>query len=240
MEAIAARVRDLAGATRHTPNSLGRALKIPASSASNYWSGKRAWPTETLHLLADELCTTIDYLLGRTPDSGVLEFRGSPSQFDELVRLRDGDPALARHPAASNDDDIVEIAEIDLQYGLGGAFVDENAVESEPRHFSREWLRKITDSPPSMLFWARGRGNSMAPTIEEGEIVLGDRSQTSPRDDDLIWACVLGEIGMIKRLRVRPDHVKILSDNPLVQEDVAYPDDDLRVVGRIVTVLKNI
>lgn len=80
----------------------------------------------------------------------------------------------------------------------------------------------------------------MAPTIEDGEIILGDRSQTTPRDDDLIWACALGEIGMVKRLRVRPDHVKILSDNPLVPDDTAYGDDNLRIVGRIIAVVKNL
>ncbi len=227
------RVRELAENMGLNATTLGSALEIPSSSAANYWSGKRSWPTEVLHLLADALHTTVDYLLGRTADSGVIKFRGSHEQFDEMVELMSD-----RHK--KDDDDLVEVAEINLRYGLGGAFVDEDSIESEPRHFSRQWLRSITDSPPALLFWARTQGNSMSPTIEDGEIVLGDRSQTRPDYDDLVWACALGEIGMIKRLRFRADRVKILSDNPVVPDDIAHPDDDLRIVGRIVAVVKKL
>jgi phage repressor protein C with HTH and peptisase S24 domain len=67
----------------------------------------------------------------------------------------------------------------------------------------------------------------MAPTIEEGEPVLIDRRQQSPRDADLIWAFAWGDIGAIKRLRPMPDgSVKILSDNPAVPpESCAWQRD---------------
>lgn len=219
---------------------------LSESTVSDYIRGGIA-KTDAAVAIAEALEADLTWLLtGKKSTPNQLAAPGDRI-FRELVPPQPGvKPAnsaareLALHRGASNDDDIVEIAELDLQYGLGGAFVDEDAIESEPRHFSRQWLRNLTDSPPAMLFWARGRGNSMSPTIEDGEIVLGDRSQTHPRDDDLIWACALGEIGMIKRLRVRADHVKILSDNPLVPEDIAHPDDNLRIVGRIITVLKNL
>lgn len=219
----------------------GRKLKwlaeetgISTSMLSDYGKGGKVPGADKAVAIADALKLDVEWLLtGRGGSIADQLAEPGDRMMRELVS-----PRLATMPV--NDDDVVEIDQIDLRYGLGGAFVDENAIESEPRSFSRAWLRSVTDSPPSSLFWATGRGNSMAPTIEDGEIVLGDRSQTTPRDDDLIWACVLGEIGMIKRLRVRADHVKILSDNPLVPDDVAHPDDNLRIVGRIVVVLKNL
>ncbi|NVE96087.1 hypothetical protein HUO12_14370, partial [Altererythrobacter sp. JGD-16] len=49
-----------------------------------------------------------------------------------------------------------------------------------------------------------------------------------------IWAFSFGGVGMIKRLRPRPDgSVAILSDNPSVPEDRAV-DDELHLIGRVV------
>lgn len=135
--------------------------------------------------------------------------------------------------------ELVQIAEIDLRFGLGGAYMDEAPVP-QMRSFSREWLRQITTSPPDQLYWARGQGNSMEPTISDGDILLIDRTQSTPSFGDLYWAIAFGQVGMIKRLRPMPDgSVKILSDNPSVPPEVAV-DDELHVFGRVVAVLKHI
>jgi phage repressor protein C with HTH and peptisase S24 domain len=145
-----------------------------------------------------------------------------------------------RTSSATAEDDTIEIEQIDLRYGLGGAFLDEDQIQAEPGKFPARWIRSITRSRPELLFWGTGRGDSMAPTIIDGALVLGDRSQTIPRDDDLIWACTYGSIGMIKRLRVRPGHVELLSDNPLVPNETIVPDNDFRIIGRIVAVVNNL
>ncbi|MEO6360611.1 MAG: S24 family peptidase [Sphingomicrobium sp.] len=106
--------------------------------------------------------------------------------------------------------------------------------------FSRTWLRQITTTPPDELYWARGRGNSMAPTINEGEPCLIDRREQSPRDADLIWAFSWGDIGAIKRLRPMPDGtVKLLSDNPAVPSETAH-GSEIHIFGRVVAVVKNL
>ena len=192
-----------------------------------------------------------EYRKGKTPgvDKAYAIANALQANFEWLVSGRGpsglsnlADKQLAwRGPPVEPADDLVEIAEIDLRYGLGGTFVDSHdAIESEQRQFSRAWLQRVTDSPPALLFWARGQGNSMSPTIEDGEIVLIDRSQTSPLMDDLIFACALGEIGMIKRLRPRADHVKLLADNANVPDELAGPDDHLQIIGRVVAVVKKL
>ena len=60
--------------------------------------------------------------------------------------------------------DLVPISEIDLAYGLGGTFSD-GPVETQVLHFPRLWLESITRSPPAQLTFARGRGDSMLPTL---------------------------------------------------------------------------
>ena len=225
MEEFAIRVRHCATISRFNATSLGKAVGIASSTAANYWAGKRPWPTETLPRLAEVLGVSIEFLL-----------RGEDPSRETVSDRR----VAYRAPDRGNDD-LVDIAEIDLRYGLGGTFIDsDEGIETEQRQFSRAWLQRVTDSPPALLFWARGQGNSMSPTIEDGEIVLIDRSQTKPWMDDLIFACALGEIGMIKRLRPRADHVKLLADNAAVAEDIAGPDDHLQIIGRVVAVVKKL
>lgn len=152
---------------------------------------------------------------------------------------RDKVAGQPRRNGAVVEGDMVEIAEIDLNFGLGGAFMDEHPVPSM-RAFSRSWLRQFTDAGPEDLYWAKGKGDSMSPTIEDGEPVLIDRRQQTPRMTDLIWAFAWGEIGAIKRLRPMPDGgLKILSDNPRVPPDTAY-DGEVHIFGRVVGVAKRL
>lgn len=176
--------------------------------------------TRHLRAIAAELGTTQEYLLGETDDP-------SPS----------GQPVA---PRVERSDD-VEIDEIDLRYGLGGTYLDGH-VEVEKRPFSRAWLRQFTDAPPELLFWTRGQGNSMSPTIEDGEVVLIDRSQKRIEFGDLIYAFAYGEVGMMKRLRPLPDgSIEIHSDNKSLNLPPARAvDGELHLVGRVVAVVKRL
>lgn len=138
--------------------------------------------------------------------------------------------------------DMVEIAAIDLNFGLGAAFMDSEIVEHEAATmlFPRDWLRSITRSPPERLYWAKGIGNSMEPTIGDGDVILIDRSATGSTFGDLYWAIAYGQTGMIKRLRPMPDgSVKILSDNPAVPPELAH-DGELHIFGRVIAVVRRI
>ncbi len=137
---------------------------------------------------------------------------------------------------------MVEVAGIDLNFGLGSAFMDQEIVEhqAERRLFPQAWLRMITNSPADQLYWAQGVGNSMEPAIGDGEVILIDRSKVGSSFGDLYWAVAYGQTGMIKRLRPMPDgSVKILSDNQSVPPEVAY-DGELHIFGRVVAVVKRI
>ncbi|MDQ2763130.1 MAG: hypothetical protein M3Y22_06455 [Pseudomonadota bacterium] len=128
--------------------------------------------------------------------------------------------------------DLVAMQQIDLAYGLGAQFVDGH-VEVEVLHFPKIWVESITSSPPALLTWARGRGDSMTPTIHDGDLVLLDRSQRRIIEPDALWAYTVGEFGAIKRLRVKGDRVVILSDNPAVPPD-EEPIDEVNIIARVI------
>ncbi len=133
-----------------------------------------------------------------------------------------------------HDFDMVEIQQIDLAYGMGGMFTDV-PIEIDVLKFPKIWVETITYSPPTMLTWAKGRGDSMTPTIHDGDVILLDRSQTRVTEQDAIWAFTVGDVGSIKRLRIKGDRFVILSDNPSVPDDEEL-QDLVRIVGRVIFV----
>lgn len=153
---------------------------------------------------------------------------------------RAGAAALASYEKPKSD--MVEIAAVDLNFGLGAAFMDSDIVEHgvDTMLFPTDWLRSITRSPPDRLYWAKGVGNSMEPTIGDGDVILIDRSAVGSTFGDLYWAIAYGQTGMIKRLRPMPDgSVKILSDNQNVPSEVAH-DGELHVFGRVIAVVRKL
>lgn len=144
----------------------------------------------------------------------------------------EGEPLVTTPEALAQQLNLVPIQAIDLAFGMGGTFTDV-PIETEVMHFPAAWVESITLTPPALLTFARGRGDSMVPTLQDGDMVLIDRSQRTIREQDAIWALTLGDIGMIKRLRIRGAAVSILSDNSNVPTDEAHADE-INVVGRVI------
>lgn len=193
-------------------SELGRRIGVSQGTIAHLARG-RSVGSKHLHAIARELGTTPAYLSGETddPSEGALPLP-SPKLIAEQL-------------------DLVEIRSIDLAYGMGGTFTDV-PIDEQVQHFPRQWIQSITRTPPAQLTWSRGRGESMAPTIGPDDLILIDRSERTVREQDSIWAFTVGEIGMIKRLRVRGETVTILSDNPNVPPDAATVDE-INIVGRI-------
>jgi len=144
--------------------------------------------------------------------------------------------------SAPQNDGLVDVAGIDLNFGLGAAFMDQEIVEhqAERLQFPAAWLRQITPTSAEHLYWTTGVGNSMEPAIGDGDVILIDRSKVGSSFGDLYWAIAYGQTGMIKRLRPMPDgSVKILSDNQSVPPEIAY-DGELHIFGRVVAVVRRL
>lgn len=222
---IGDRIRDRLSEIGESQASLAREIGVTPQAISKMVMGGTT-DTAKLWQIARFLRTSPEYLTGETdtPD-------GVSGIADRQMPFRGLEP--------DPDPDMVELAEIDLRYGLGGTFLDAPVVETR-RQFSRTWLRNFSHAAPEHLFWATGDGDSMEPTIRSGEMILIDRSDITPRAGDGIWAFAWGDVGMIKRLRPLPDGtVELHSDNNLVPPALAS-DGDIHMVGRVVAVVRRL
>lgn len=212
------RIKDLLDEQGMSQAELARRVGIKQPSI-NHLIRKGAGGSAHLHKIARILGTSPEYLSGETDDPSV----GAPL------------PA----PGAS-DDRIVEIPVIDLAYGMGGTFLDDVEPEARSEPFPLSFIRRYTKAKAQDLFIADGLGDSMAPTIGSNDQMLIDRSIDTLKVADQIWAFSFGGVGMVKRLRPRPDgSIAILSDNPAVPDDRAV-DDELFLIGRVVAVVRKV
>lgn len=216
---IGERLQERIKAAGLNQSELARRVGINQSTVNALVKGD-ARTSSHLHRIARELGTSPAYLEGETNDPSP---GASPAPTSEQV---------------ADMFDLVPVASIDMAYGMGATFAD-GAVNVEVMHFPRKWLEAMTATPAALLTWAQGRGNSMSPTIEDGDIVLIDRSDRSIHDQDAIWAFTIGDMGMMKRLRIRGEKVTILSDNDRVPPDYAHPDE-MHIVGRVSHIIRRL
>ena len=168
--------------------------------------------------------------------------RGSPQFLEERDRKLLADflgvdearlGAPSRHGTASK---LVSIPKLDVRPSAGpGASVDgEDLIAAYS--FDRRWLREIGHSAPEKLSIVRVRGDSMMPTLADGDEILVSAHDGATRLRDGIYVLERDDALVVKRLALNPSSglVTIGSDNP------AYPSwpecrlDSIRVIGRVV------
>ena len=111
-------------------------------------------------------------------------------------------------------------------------------VEREQPYFAfdERWLKALTGSNQADLSVIRVEGDSMAPTLNDGDDILVDRAGCSDGLRDGIYVLRVEDSLLVKRLAIHPlgRRVTVQSDNP------AYPDwpdcglDEIHCIGRVI------
>jgi phage repressor protein C with HTH and peptisase S24 domain len=214
---ISARIVELMEHLGLSQSELARRVGVTQQTIGKLITGASS-SSSHLHKIARELGTTPAYLTGETDDA------------------REGALPVPTRESLAAQLDLVPVQEIDLKFGMGATDL-ELPVTTQVRHFSREWLRQYTRSSPEHLYFAQGIGDSMAPTVLDSDLLLIDTSEQNIRMADKIWAVAFYGSGMVKRLRQTGEGVKIMSDNPMVPEEIAT-DGELHVLGRVVGIVR--
>lgn len=102
--------------------------------------------------------------------------------------------------------------------------------------FDERWLQGMTSANTDDLVIIRVEGDSMAPTLGDGDDILIDKGDAARRLRDGIYVLRIDEALIVKRLALNPvsRRVTVQSDNP------AYPDwpdlqlDAVHCIGRVI------
>jgi phage repressor protein C with HTH and peptisase S24 domain len=112
----------------------------------------------------------------------------------------------------------------------------EEGIEARAKEkyaFRRTWLQSKGNLENFVLFAVRG--DSMDPTITDGDFVLIDRSQRQVVVGN-IYALRIENAVMVKRLQPMGDHrIKVMSDNKLYESyELDLGTGDIEIIGQII------
>jgi phage repressor protein C with HTH and peptisase S24 domain len=126
------------------------------------------------------------------------------------------------------------IPRYDVHADCGGGAVVPCEQVVEKLAFVKRWVN--AHHQPADLFLVTAQGDSMVPTIQEGDILLVDKSRQRGSDDGIYILSLDHEL-VAKRLQWMFDgSVRIVSDNTAYKEQLVPAEqiDRLNVVGRVV------
>jgi len=154
-----------------------------------------------------------------------------------LVALGNPEGMLARgHSSPLCDEELVMIPVYDVRASMGAGSVSENASILHHIGFRRDWLRRITSAVPDQLAAISATGDSMEPTLSDGDTVLIDMSRRSSTREDGIFVIDYDGLLLVKRLRFDPVRriVRLISDNPAYDPVDNINPEELSVFGRAI------
>jgi len=214
------------------------------------------------HTLADRLRARADQL--GLPPAHVAEMAGVNRSFVyDILRGRSTKPAIDRltqlarvlkvdrdwlihgigsvegaSPFIENpDDEFVTIAHATPRPSMGGGAVvtEDGDTPGRVYHFRRSWIRNSLKAQPSQLRIMHVEGDSMEPSLLDGDTVLVDMARRVPQPPGIF---VLHDgMGLVaKRLEhipmSDPPRVRIISDNPRYAP-YECTTDEVNIIGRI-------
>jgi hypothetical protein len=163
--------------------------------------------------------------------------KGSPRKLEEgdravLARffgVSEADLGGAEEKSSGGDWVDVSCLALGASAGPGALAVDERTIGAF--RFSRRWLRQ-QGLEPRMLSAIAVDGDSMEPTLRDGDEILVDATPRPLRDGIHVVRTV-GAL-LVKRLETgRPGLVVLKSDNP-AYDPIELPLYEVEVVGRVV------
>lgn len=198
---------------------------------------------------------SLSRLLGRNP-TYVQQFvkRGVPRRLSEedrrtlarhfgiAERLLGGPEdrsmtAVMPHAGGARGSDYVLIPTLDIGASAGPGALNDGEIPVATLAFQSSWVRTIASGRPEALSVIRVEGDSMLPTLADGDQIVVDTDDRE-RLRDGIYVLRTDDALLVKRLSVNPAtrRLSIKSDN------LAYPSWDdcdpatVAVIGRVVWV----
>lgn len=209
---MAARLRDALDKSRLTKRAVEKKMGVSYTSVQN-WFKTGSIEENNLRNLCDLLKVDYVWILSGESLPGVREYQDEhKTERDTLVSV------------------------YDVQLSAGDGMAAPEYIETKKKlPFDSNWLNKHGLKPDDLMVLYVA-GDSMLPTMEDGDTVLLDKSKTKIVDRK-IYGIVLGGECKIKRLSQKFDgSVEVLSDNPMHKTEVipASELEHLHIIGQAI------
>ncbi|SEJ01140.1 Phage repressor protein C, contains Cro/C1-type HTH and peptisase s24 domains [Sphingobium sp. AP50] len=202
-------------------------------------------------LIADrgENYADLSRLIGRNP-AYIQQFikRGSPRKLDEEDRR-----ILARYFGVAEQmlggsatdraapvrmrglPAVVAVPRLALGASAGGGTLDDDERASGAMAFDARWLRHLGVRPQRVSI-IRVDGESMAPTLNDGDDIMVDHDDDADRLRDGVYVLRLDAVLMVKRIAMGPlrGRFSVVSDNPHYPDWADIDPALVDIVGRVV------
>jgi len=146
--------------------------------------------------------------------------RGAPTK--SRTEIHSADPADAMPPERHS-----------LRIAVNGRSSIQNPQVVDYLSFQPEWLVRTLNVDARNMALVEVVGDSMSPTIDEGDLVLVDLREARFRHDGIYVMRTGGDLA-VKRLQRQPEgNLLIRSDNPAYESATVKPDE-VALLGRVV------
>lgn len=92
--------------------------------------------------------------------------------------------------------------------------------------------------PSDSTFAIKVKGDSMEPTIKDQSIILCKQSNDLKNGE--VGAFLVNGESYVKRIKVASNFYALLSDNPNYQPIYVYPEDEFKVIGKVLKVINDV
>ena len=209
---ITEKIKLLRASMKLSQKEFGERIGFSESKIQNMENGKQRINHEFLQALLVEYDADLNDLL--SPDA-------RPAALQGVKDTSSGFVSIPRYT-------------VDASAGPGALV--ENEEQSGFYAFNRKWLERRSLKPSSLSVIAV-RGDSMEPKLEDGDLILIDRSQRQIADG-ISYVVRLDTDLLVKYIqRVRAGVIALLSENrryPPREIDVEGIDGEIEIIGRVV------
>jgi SOS-response transcriptional repressor LexA len=185
---------------------------------------------------------SLSRLLGRN-SAYIQQFmkRGSPKKLPEderrtLARYFGVSEELLGGPPVEAYTNLVTVPWLSVGASAGPGSVADNERANAHFAFDPKWLRTIGAGDPKRMSIIRVEGDSMEPTLTDGDEILVEAAGEKERLRDGIHVLRMDDALVVKRLALNPAgrRVSITSDNPAYPSWPDCPIKSVEIVGRVV------
>lgn len=188
--------------------------------------------------------SALSRLVGRNP-AYIQQFikRGSPRRLGERERsilagyFRVEEAVLgapARAEAAPGGAGLWPVSRLDVGAAAGAGGLAEDERTEAHFAFDERWLRRLTANPQQLSI-IRVEGDSMVPTLNHGDDIMVDSSDSADRLRDGIYVLRREGVLLVKRLACGSrERVAVVSDNGVYPTERDVRVEEIDIVGRVV------